>query len=70
MLLISENRKSRDSTTYPESEYLVDGLPVPTEAIRQPYKVPRRVFIVEELPKSLIGKVLRREVRDALLARD
>ena len=35
MLLISENRKSRDSTTYPESEYLVDGLPVPTEAIRQ-----------------------------------
>lgn len=34
MLLISENRKSRDSTTYPESEYLVDGLPVPTEAIR------------------------------------
>ena len=34
-----------------------------------PYKVPRRVVIVEELPKSLIGKVLRRKVRDQLLER-
>jgi len=32
------------------------------------YKVPRRIVAVEELPKSLIGKVLRRTVRDALLA--
>jgi long-chain acyl-CoA synthetase len=32
------------------------------------YKVPRRVVVVEELPRSLIGKVLRREVRDALIA--
>lgn len=31
------------------------------------YKVPRRIVAVEELPKSLIGKVLRREVRDRLL---
>ncbi|MFV0318919.1 MAG: long-chain-fatty-acid--CoA ligase [Microbacterium sp.] len=44
------------------------------EAIREfarglltPYKVPRRIFIVDELPKSLIGKVLRRQVRDSLL---
>ena len=28
------------------------------------YKVPRRVVVVDELPRSLIGKVLRREVRD------
>ena len=34
------------------------------------YKVPRRIVAVEELPKSLIGKVLRREVRDRLLAGD
>jgi long-chain acyl-CoA synthetase len=33
-----------------------------------PYKVPRRVVEVEELPKSIIGKVLRRKVRDQLLA--
>lgn len=32
------------------------------------YKVPRRVVVVDELPRSLIGKVLRREVRDRLLA--
>ena len=29
-----------------------------------PYKVPRRIVAVEELPKSLLGKVLRREVRE------
>ena len=28
------------------------------------YKVPRRVVVVDELPRSLIGKVLRREVRE------
>jgi long-chain acyl-CoA synthetase len=31
------------------------------------YKVPRRVVAVDELPKSLIGKTLRRVVRDDLL---
>jgi len=51
------------------------GEEVDVEAIREfarsiltPYKVPRRVFVVDELPKSLIGKVLRRQVRDRLLA--
>ncbi len=32
------------------------------------YKVPRRIVAVDELPKSLIGKVIRREVRAQLLA--
>ncbi|MDR0285604.1 MAG: AMP-binding protein [Propionibacteriaceae bacterium] len=32
------------------------------------YKVPRRLFVVEALPKSLLGKALRREVREQLLA--
>lgn len=35
--------------------------------ILTPYKVPRRIFIVDELPTSLIGKVLRRQVRESLL---
>ncbi|MGV9193221.1 long-chain-fatty-acid--CoA ligase [Microbacterium sp. MC2] len=35
--------------------------------ILTPYKVPRRVSVVDELPKSLIGKVLRRQVRESLL---
>lgn len=50
------------------------GEEIDVEAVREfargiltPYKVPRRVFVVDELPKSLIGKVLRRQVRDRLL---
>ncbi len=31
------------------------------------YKIPRSFVVVEELPRSMIGKVLRRQVRDALL---
>jgi long-chain acyl-CoA synthetase len=31
------------------------------------YKVPRQVFVVDELPRSMIGKVLHRTVRDHLL---
>lgn len=33
-----------------------------------PYKVPKRITVVDELPRSLIGKVLRRQVRDRMLA--
>jgi long-chain acyl-CoA synthetase len=38
-----------------------------TRATLTAYKVPRQVFIVDELPRSLIGKVLHRTVRDQLL---
>lgn len=31
------------------------------------YKVPRRIVVVEDLPRSMIGKVLRRKVRDQIL---
>ncbi|WP_439902480.1 long-chain-fatty-acid--CoA ligase [Microbacterium azadirachtae] len=51
------------------------GKDVDVEAIREfargiltPYKVPRRIFVVDELPKSLIGKVLRRQVKERLVA--
>ncbi|MEX1078946.1 MAG: long-chain-fatty-acid--CoA ligase [Homoserinimonas sp.] len=53
---------------------LRSGVELDSESIRSylrdsltPYKVPRRVVAVEELPKSLIGKTLRRVVRDNLL---
>ncbi|MGO2049583.1 MAG: long-chain-fatty-acid--CoA ligase [Microbacterium sp.] len=36
--------------------------------ILTPYKVPRRLFVVDELPKSLIGKVLRRQVKEKIVA--
>jgi long-chain acyl-CoA synthetase len=54
---------------------LTPGEDVDVETVREfvrgiltPYKVPRRIYVVDELPKSLIGKVLRRQVRDRLLA--
>ncbi|HEY8282014.1 MAG TPA: long-chain-fatty-acid--CoA ligase [Leifsonia sp.] len=33
-----------------------------------PYKVPKQVIRVEELPRSIVGKVVRRKVREHLLA--
>jgi len=51
------------------------GTDVDVEAVREhargiltPYKVPRRIFVVDELPTSMIGKVLRRQVRERLLS--
>ena len=51
------------------------GATVDTDAFRAyakerltPYKVPKRVVTLEELPKSLIGKVLRKKVRDSIIA--
>lgn len=51
------------------------GAQLDEESIREfargiltPYKVPRRLFVVDELPKSLIGKVLRRQVKEKILA--
>ncbi|MCB5274946.1 Long-chain-fatty-acid--CoA ligase [Arthrobacter sp. SO5] len=32
------------------------------------YKVPRKVVVLDSLPRSLIGKVLRREIQDTLVA--
>jgi long-chain acyl-CoA synthetase len=32
--------------------------------------VPRRVVQVDELPRSLIGKVLRKQVKDDLIAKN
>lgn len=53
---------------------LAPGAELDSEAVREflrdqvaAYKVPKRLFIVDELPKSLIGKVLRKNVKDALL---
>lgn len=33
-----------------------------------PYKVPKRISAVDDLPRSLIGKVIRREVRERMLS--
>ena len=49
-------------------EFDIEAVRAFARGILTPYKVPRRIVVVEELPKSLIGKVLRRQVREALLA--
>ncbi len=46
----------------------VEAIRVFARTILTPYKVPRRIFVVDDLPKSLIGKVLRRQVKEKLLA--
>jgi long-chain acyl-CoA synthetase len=47
----------------------VSGLRTHMRSRLAAYKVPQRIVAVDDLPRSLIGKVLRREVRTALLAR-
>ncbi|MDU0345993.1 long-chain-fatty-acid--CoA ligase [Microbacterium sp. KSW2-29] len=54
---------------------LREGVQVEPDAIRDfckarlaAYKVPRRVVVVDDLPRSLIGKVQRREVRERLMS--
>ncbi len=55
----------------PAPGYTVDPAAVRAYAREHlaPYKVPRRVLVVGELPRSLIGKVVHRQLRDTLLAR-
>ena len=55
----------------------VDGLLPDVDELRKSvkerlaaYKVPRRVYVVDELPRNEMGKVLRREVRSRLERRD
>ncbi|MGO1770072.1 MAG: long-chain-fatty-acid--CoA ligase [Microbacterium sp.] len=38
------------------------------KSVLTPYKAPRRFVVVDELPTSMIGKVLRREVREMIQA--
>ena len=45
----------------------VDALRAHCRTLLSAYKVPRTISAVDELPRNLIGKVLRRVVRDGLL---
>ncbi|HEU4514089.1 MAG TPA: long-chain-fatty-acid--CoA ligase [Nocardioidaceae bacterium] len=50
----------------PGAEFDEDGIREASRERLTPYKVPRRVFDLEELPRTVIGKVLHRRVRDEL----
>ena len=60
-------RSSPRSCVAPGADIDVEAVRESVRGILTPYKVPRRIFVVDELPKSLIGKVLRRQVRESLL---
>ncbi|MCZ2826389.1 MULTISPECIES: long-chain-fatty-acid--CoA ligase [unclassified Modestobacter] len=51
-----------------ERELDLDAVRESIRASLAGYKVPRRIVAVDDLPRSQIGKVLRRDVRDQLLA--
>ena len=50
----------------PGSGFNAEGLRTYVRKELAAYKVPRRIVEIQELPRSLIGKVLRRHVRDNL----
>ena len=52
----------------PGSRLDAEGVRAASREYLTGYKVPHRVVIVEELPRSLIGKVLHRQVRESLLS--
>lgn len=52
----------------PGTDVDIESIRAFAREILTPYKVPRRIFVVDELPKSLIGKVLRRQVKEKVLA--
>jgi len=52
-----------------------EGATIDTDALREyarsrltAYKVPKSIVVLDELPRSLVGKVQRRQVRDILVA--
>ncbi|KRF46155.1 long-chain-fatty-acid--CoA ligase [Terrabacter sp. Soil810] len=54
-------------TTEPGVELDVEAVRARCRSDLAAYKVPRRVVVVDELPRSQIGKVLRKQVRDSLI---
>jgi Acyl-CoA synthetases (AMP-forming)/AMP-acid ligases II len=68
---------ARDGETVVAAVVTKPGHSVDPEALRAharenlaAYKVPKQIYFVDDLPKSLIGKVLRKKVKDELLTRD
>ena len=50
-----------------DPEFDADEVRTFVKNILTPYKAPRRFVVVDELPKSMIGKVMRRHVKQQLL---
>ena len=68
-------RRSSGTEDVSAAVVLRDGASTDTEALRDfartrltAYKVPKKIVVLDELPRSLVGKVERRKVRDMLVA--
>jgi len=68
-------RRSSGTEDVSAAVVLRDGATVDTEELRDfcrtkltAYKVPKKIVVLDELPRSLVGKVQRRQVRDLLVA--
>jgi len=68
-------RRSSGTEDVSAAVVLRDGAEPDTEALRDfartrltAYKVPKKIVVLDELPRSLVGKVERRKVRDLLVA--
>ena len=58
------------SNATPESwQAIVDDLRAHAERALPHYALPRRLEIIDEMPRSVIGKVMRRQVREMLEGR-
>lgn len=53
----------RDADQYPDKDALVKELQTHTKEITAPYKYPRIVEFIDELPKTTSGKIRRVELR-------
>ena len=52
----------------PGTEIDAESIRLACRSVLAAYKVPKRIVIVDELPRSVVGKVLRKQVREQLLA--
>ena len=58
---------SRPCSSLPERTLDAAALREHCRSCLAAYKVPRRVVAVDDLPRSQIGKVLRKQVRESLI---
>ena len=53
----------------PQAQLTEDAVRAQCRTVLTPYKVPRRVVFVDELPRSVVGKVLRKQVRELITSK-
>lgn len=56
--IVDIERGEKEMATGEAGEILIKG-----PQVMAAYKIPRKIYFIEELPKSTIGKILRRELR-------